>query len=97
ESLVRGGPLRHDDAPGLERGVLLEDDVGGPVEDLNERALATPPTAPHVFEEIVANCDSPDRLTWMIVVAAEDVDRRTGVADDVVGEGDVFDRRPRRP
>ena len=77
-------------------GVVIDRNVGRAVADLQEQAVASPLTMVDVLEEVVLDGDARCRLTRLIAVVAEDVDAAGGVPDDVVAEGDVLDRRPRR-
>src|SRR5688500_3701054 len=82
------------DAAGLQRGVVGDGDVAGAVEQLEQPAGA--PGLADVEKEVVPYLDAPRLLAWMIVVLAKHVDAAAGMPDDVVDEGDVFDRRPWR-
>ena len=95
DSLVRGA-VGHDGVRTLERGVVLDQHVGGPVEDLKESSVSTPGRTVHVEKEVVPDQD-PHRLlaaTRPCFVSAGHVDARPGVTHDVVAEGHVLDGRP---
>src|SRR5207245_8833032 len=64
--------FRRDDVTGLKRGVVLDDDIGRTIEQLKEPP--SPPGAPDVLEQIIADQAALGLLTGPIVVLAEDVD-----------------------
>ena len=90
-----GRVVRDDDGTDLESGVVIDRDVGRPVEDLEEPRVIGG-RGGDVVEHVVANQETPGLLGDGVVVEPEDVHAGAHVADDVVGEGDVLDDGPGR-
>src|SRR5207302_9215397 len=86
---------RRDHVAGLYHGVVIDDDVGAAVHDLEERAVAAPGGA-HIVEEIVLDLDALCLLAGAQIVGGQDIHGRPGVAHDVVRERDVPHGRPGR-
>src|SRR3989442_6064663 len=63
-----GPPVGGDQVAGVEAGVVLDDDVGAAVENLEEPSSPVPVRRPHVDEEVVANGDPPGLLDRVHVV-----------------------------
>src|SRR5438552_768761 len=93
EAAVRPS-LGEEDVSRLEGGVVLDGDVGGRGQELEEEAASAPAGGADVIEEVVADQDAVGGLAGLEVVLAEDVDAVGGVTDHVVGEGDVLDDGP---
>jgi hypothetical protein len=94
EAAVRRVIARPDQRVRLERRVVIDGDVGHPVQQLEQAAVA--PGAADVLEQVVVDGDAAGAPARVVVVAPEHVDARGDVANHVVGEHHVLDHRPRR-
>jgi hypothetical protein len=76
--------------------VVLDGDLGGPLPDLHEGAVPAPFRSVDGVDQVVGYPYPPHRSAGAVAVAREQVERRGRVPDDVVAEGHILDRRPRR-
>src|SRR5207253_9984212 len=84
EASVGVGPLGEDDRARRKAGVVVDGDVRGSIDELQETAFRAPPRhTTEVIEQVVLDQDSLGLLT-RLGVEAEQVDAGPGVPDEVV-------------
>ena len=84
------------DFAGLKAGVVIDGDVGGAVEKLEQTSVASPIRLVHVIEQIVGDQNPLRLLAGIEIVGAKDIHARSNMANDVVGERHVLHHRPGR-
>ena len=90
-----GRVVRDDDGTDLESGVVIDRDVGRPVEDLEEPRVIGG-RGGDVVEHVVANEHALFRLTRVNVVGSQQSHAASDVTHDVVRDGHVLDDGPGR-
>src|SRR5262245_40946087 len=91
---MRGPIAAREERVGLLRGVVIDGDVAGAVEELKQSSVG--PLATDVDEQIVPDRDPARWLAGVDVVVTEHVDPGGHVLDEVIDECDVLDNGPRR-